>query len=407
MNNAATVKVILYKQKTLSDGGHPIMLQVIKDRKVRRISIGYSAKLSEWDAKNNQPSKRHPLKFELETAISTKVAELKRQVLALDTDNTNYTADTVIHKVKRKASSTSVIKYFDERIEQLKKANSIGNAEVYQLARNVIYTFCNGKEPSFKDINYTWLKRFETECLSRGNKPNTIAHYLRTLRALFNIAAKEKIISRDVYPFTDYQIGKLKASTPKRAIKSEQIQAIGKLDLDKDSRLFRSKMIFMFSFYTVGTNISDIAKLKWSDIIDGKITYNRSKTHKAYRIALNREALAIVEHYRSIQHDAYIFPIYDEAVHITAQQQSDRLHKVTVQTNRDLREIASMCGINEPLTTYVARHSAATILKYNGQGISVIKELLGHSSEQVTQIYLSQFEDKVLDAAVHSLSNND
>lgn len=52
-----------------------------------------------------------------------------------------------------------------------------------------------------------------------------------------------------------------------------------------------------------------------------------------------------------------------------------------------------------PLTTYVARHSWASIAKRSGIPTSVISEGLGHDSEKTTQIYLDSFENNVLDAA--------
>ena len=55
------------------------------------------------------------------------------------------------------------------------------------------------------------------------------------------------------------------------------------------------------------------------------------------------------------------------------------------------------------LTTYVARHSYATILKRAGVSISIISESLGHSSERVTQIYLDGFENSQIDRAMKNL----
>ena len=55
------------------------------------------------------------------------------------------------------------------------------------------------------------------------------------------------------------------------------------------------------------------------------------------------------------------------------------------------------------LTTYVARHSYATVLKRSGVPTSIICESLGHSSERVTQIYLDSFENKQLDEAMKNL----
>ncbi|MCG8688097.1 MAG: tyrosine-type recombinase/integrase, partial [Desulfobacterales bacterium] len=48
-------------------------------------------------------------------------------------------------------------------------------------------------------------------------------------------------------------------------------------------------------------------------------------------------------------------------------------------------------------STYVARHSWATILKRKGISTSMISEGLGHANEQVTQIYLDSFENEALD----------
>jgi integrase len=58
-----------------------------------------------------------------------------------------------------------------------------------------------------------------------------------------------------------------------------------------------------------------------------------------------------------------------------------------------------MAGLSIPLTTYVSRHSWATIAKRQGVPTAVISEGLGHETERTTQIYLDSFENDVLDAA--------
>lgn len=44
--------------------------------------------------------------------------------------------------------------------------------------------------------------------------------------------------------------------------------------------------------------------------------------------------------------------------------------------NRSLKEIGIACGIEAPLTSYVARHSYATIAKYKGVPTAIISEAL-------------------------------
>ena len=55
------------------------------------------------------------------------------------------------------------------------------------------------------------------------------------------------------------------------------------------------------------------------------------------------------------------------------------------------------------LTTYVARHSQATVMKRAGVSTSVIREIMGHSSERVTQIYLDSFDNEQIDCAMKTL----
>lgn len=55
------------------------------------------------------------------------------------------------------------------------------------------------------------------------------------------------------------------------------------------------------------------------------------------------------------------------------------------------------------MTTYVARHSFATILKNSGVNISLISEMLGHTDLKTTQIYLDSFDNKQMDAAMSNL----
>ncbi len=403
MKNSASVKATLYIHKTLKNGQHPIILQIIKDRKVRKISIGYSAKKEEWDFAGDKPSKKHPLRKELEAIISMKMASLSKQVLALEMQTNNYTAETVVKKVKRKKSATSVFGYFDEVIAGLKKNNRIGNADIYQTCRNVLSTYSPNKDLAFFEIDYSFLNKLENSWRQKGWMDSSISTYMRTLRALFNRAIKEDIIDLNVYPFRIYKIGKLNTVTQKRALNRKQITAIEKLKLPKETAIWHAKNIFLFSYYTMGTNFVDIANLTKSNISKDQLQYTRTKTHKLYNTPLHPKAKEIANYYLSVQTDKYIFPIYSETAHKTAQQKANRLHKVLQRVNKNLKTIAEMAKIPETLTTYVARHSAATILKREGISTSKIKDLLGHETEEITQVYLDGFENAELTTAVNLL----
>lgn len=64
--------------------------------------------------------------------------------------------------------------------------------------------------------------------------------------------------------------------------------------------------------------------------------------------------------------------------------------------NRYLKRLGELLHIATPLTTYVARHSWATIAKNEGVPVSIISEGLGHTSEKTTRIYLDSFTNDTM-----------
>ena len=176
-------------------------------------------------------------------------------------------------------------------------------------------------------------------------------------------------------------------------------------------RLQLAKDLFLFSYYCGGINFVDIAMLKWVNIgtdMDEKprLTYTRQKTGGKFSIRLIPHALAILERYkldRTSNPKTYVFPVLNTTLHKTASQIHNRCNKVMGQVNVDLKTIGTGEGITTPLTTYVARHSFATALKRSGVATGIISEAMGHSDERTTQIYLSEFDTDLMDAAFDNL----
>ena len=80
-----------------------------------------------------------------------------------------------------------------------------------------------------------------------------------------------------------------------------------------------------------------------------------------------------------------------------------RKDKVLKKFNKDLKRIGAVCGIEAKITSYVARHSFATNLKQKGVSTDVISEAMGHQNIAITQTYLKELENSVIDDAVDKL----
>jgi site-specific recombinase XerD len=398
----ASIKVVLFTSKTLSNGEHPILLRVIQNRKISYISIGASSTKALWDKEDNLPKKKHPLYKRLLVLIDSKRIEANKLQIELETDNIDLSAKEIKRKLKKTTNSKSVFKYFNDTIENLEKQNRIGYSHVFQSTKNSLVKFCNGKELEFNDISATFLAKYEEGFLNRGVSLNTVFIFMRTLKTLLNNARKENIIKETFNPFKEISFSKYRRiKTKKRAITKEQMRAIAALKYEPETSLFHAKNYFLFSFYNRGINFIDMAFLKWEGIKNNRLIYTRRKTKEQYTMGMLAPAIDILKYYKEIYYDgenSYVFPILNSN-HKTAKSIDDRIHRMLKIVNADLKEIAKKAKIDEKLTTYVARHSYATIMKRSGISTAIISESMGHDSEKTTQIYLDSFESKVLDEA--------
>lgn len=402
-----SVKVILYTSKKLSNGEHPVMLRIIKHRKIKYLSVGFSCSLGLWDKEQQTPKKKHPLYKEAVILIQKKKLEASKLVMELESEEKNLSVAEIKVRLKRdKNTKATLFVYFDDVVERLRKSGQIKTSEVYKDTKRNLEQFTGKIDKQFSEVDAAFVSQFEEYLMSTGKGSNSIYIYLRTLRALINRAIKEEVCPEKYYAFKKFSLGKYaKIKTAKRAITKEDIEKIKGLDLSEHPQLTDARNLFLFSYYCRGMNFTDMVFLKWSNIREGRLNYVRQKTKERFSIGLLAPALEILDHYKaSNRHNkaGFIFPILNEG-HATPTAIYNRKMKMLRKINKDLKEIAKLGKVNAELTTYVARHSFATILKRQGVNTSLISEMLGHDSEKTTQVYLDSFESKVLDEVSQGL----
>jgi len=395
----ATISIILYTSKVLKDGSHPIMLRVTENRKPQYISLGYNATKDQWDLKKQRPTRKHPNKLELDLLINKRIQDAQKQALDGEISNKLVSPVDLLREVKSSRRTISFIDYGFEYCSQLKNQGRIKTAKSYKESIQKMATACNKPTLAFHELNVQLLNSFESGLLKNGVSENSISVYMRSIRAVYNRGISELAIKNLENPFKDYKISKLDNRTVKRAITKDQIKGISDLIVDNQHYISFAKDIFLFSYYCRGINFIDLALLKWDKIQNNRLYYTRSKTGQNFSVALLPPALEILERMKNTPNTGgYIFPILS-AFHDTPQRIENRLTKVMRQVNDSLKEIAKLTNISIPLTTYVARHTYATVLKKSGVSTSVISESMGHATEAITQTYLASFDNEVLDEA--------
>ena len=405
MSNA-TLSVICYKSKTLTNGENPLMLRISKDGKKTYKSLGISVNAKYWSFSKNMPKPNCPDRDKLIKIIINKKAEIQSKILELNANQTDYTASSLINSEDKKFQVKTVEEFYLELIDGYKSQGKCGNRLIYKGSYNSLKVFNKGKlDIPFSDIDISWLSKYEKWLRKKGNKETTISLLFRTLRSTYNKAIQSKCARKSEYPFDDYKINKFDTTTQKRAISKSSILKIKDttpIYNGKSEYKELSKDIFIFSYLCGGINFTDISNLTKDNIVNGRIRYIRQKTGKIISIGISEEAEAIISKYES-ESNSYLFPILDKSIHKTPQQKQNRIHKILVKVNSNLKELAKQIGMEENLTTYVARHSFASVLKKSGTSLALISEALGHSDIATTQIYLDSFDNEQIDEAMKSL----
>ena len=400
----ASIDVILYTSKVLKSGEHPIMVRLIKDRKSKYISVGVGCSKDLWDSKKNLPSKKHPLSKELIIKIEKTKTDAKRLLMKFEDEKLDFSSEEFTKKLKNQTKKTTVYQFLETVIAELLKADKVGNSNVYKSLRDVLLRFRNRKDFTFSELDGSFLRKFEQDLRERGLQEISMSVHFRTLRALYNRAVVEDYARKESNPFQEFKVSKFSMKTKKRAIKKDDIKRIALLNIEKESRLYDAQNVFLYSYYCSGINISDMIELQWKDIINNEfMDYERNKTHQRQLVKLLPPAIEILAYYRKFSLGDFVFPFLDKTKHISAIQIKNLIKKINKQINEDLKIIAEMAAIDISLTTYVARHTFATVLKRSGVGTSKISELMGHGDEKTTQIYLDEFENEELYEATLNL----
>jgi len=389
----ASVNIHLDKHKKKTDGSHPVVLQIIKDRKKKVIFLGHYVKDEHWDFDKNLPTSRHPNSTRLKNIIRGKLIGADKIILDFEDKKKPFTVEDIANRLKSTEKSDMFFAYGDKTVEKLKELKQIGNSKIYDSTIAIFKEFRSDKDISLKHIDRKMLESFREFLIKRGCKINTISVYLRTLRAIYNRAVKENAVSEELYPFKNLKIPSEK--TKKRAIRKEDIDKIIGLDLSGRKDLDYARDLFLFSFYLRGISFVDITYLKVKDIVGGRVYYTRRKTGQKFSIKITDKSWAVIKKYNNLKDmDSYIFPI------LKRQDNEFLDYRNAIRLlNKKLKKISKQAKLPEPISTYTARHSWATIAKRSGIPTAIISEGLGHDSEETTQIYLDSFENDVLDKA--------
>jgi integrase len=249
------------------------------------------------------------------------------------------------------------------------------------------------------------LRKYEAWLHQHDLKGNSKSNYFRTLRATYNRAIGDGVADASMYPFKNmlnprgFQISRMETKTIKRAISADELKKVIEYPTKPLTRLHDAKMYFLFMLITRGMNFTDLSHLTKANIINKQLVYTRAKTRHTQQaiIEILPQMAEIIEYFKTHPETTdHLFPILNSKAHTDEKKIKDRIRTRLKRINKQLKSLSELAGVSVKITTYTARHSWATLAKMTGESESLISEGLLHDNVKTTQIYLMQFENKLI-----------
>ena len=412
MKMMTSVKFKLNKNRLLKNGTYPLVVQVIHLRSKSWIYTPY--RLVEDVFNELTQTAKYVKGVNTKHLVGTINAELRKMKGCLDdimsdlSESGDFTVRQIVDRYRlqqegeKPSRSNELLGYMHQRIEEKTRMKKDGIAAAYKSTMRSLAKFINHSRVYLKDVNCRFVDKYIIYLASDGVKQNTINFYLRNFSAMYNHAVEQGYLAKGDDPFANVTIRV--EETDKRALSKEELIKIADADLSACSEeICRARDIFMFSYYTFGMSFIDIMSLKKENVAYGDMNYlcySRTKTHQLLRVPILEHIQSYLDKYSS--NSDYLFAFAEPKTPDAFYKHYQHELGVTI---RALKKLGILLGMKSSLTTYVARHTFATLARDAGNAYSLIGCGLGHTTEETTRIYLKNFELRSLTDLGYSVVN--
>lgn len=404
----ATLKTVLHT-KTDAKGNKEfrLALRLTVNRKRSYYYLGQKVEPKFWDLQGEKVKSSHTRHKQLNRLIRKKYDEIEDVIFEMETSKQNYTAKQIIDSIRKNTKRLSFFELADEHIEDLINANNHNRSISDRSKLNRIKEFAKKRNFEFEEIDENLLKKLKIYLrTTSGLSERSVMNIFVMIRLLYNKAISRKIVDRKFYPFGKDKIKIKYPQTIKIGLDEHEIRKIEELDLDPRTAVWHTRNVFLFSFYLAGIRISDVLRMRWSDIVAERLYYKMSKNDKADSLKLPEPVIKILSHYQVDKKNKYdyIFPELKTIPINDSKAIYSRIKTSIKRLNKNLTVIADLAEIDKKITNHIARHSFGNIA---GDKVSpqMLQKLYRHTHLSTTIGYQGNFIHKNADEALNAIIN--
>lgn len=402
---SASAKIVLRKKPNVY-GLYPLAIRITKNRRSTFKNVGHYIDIEDWDGKNLEVKRSHPNAEGLNNLLSSKLSDVRKGLIRLQTEDKDASARQIKAEIYKPTSSLTFFDYADEHLQALEAEEKINRHSADSAWIGFILKYSKTRHLTFQEIDDRFLRKFKIYLKGPSELSETSAMNVMVLiRLLYNRAIKDKVISKELYPFG---IGKFKIKFPETVKIGLNQQEIKKLLMtDNLSDIERHSLnVWLYSFYFAGMRVSDVLFTRWSQIYDGRLHYRMGKNSKLLSLNIPDKVAKILEEYvfEKSSDDDFIFPEMRKADLTNAKDIYNKKKTATKKFNDNLKSIMKKAGINKKVTMHIARHSFGNIA---GDSIHplMLQKLYRHSDLKTTINYQANFIHKEADEALNRVLN--
>jgi site-specific recombinase XerD len=408
----STVKIVL-RQKPSKDGRLPLCLRITKDRKTSFIHLGYSLNEQDWDAQKCRVKKSHPNSVRMNNFLAKKFSDALDGALELDGKKLHTSAKAVRNRIKPSTGATFVPQA-QSFLDSLKAGGKYNQYTSDKPRIEHFKDFLDQQDIAFTDITVGLLERFKNYLKTLETKSGTklsertIVNHMVVLRSVYAHARKNGVITKEQSPFGENGIKIKFPDSIKVGLTADEVRKLEEIEL-KDVVQHHARNLWLFSFYFAGMRVSDVFRMKWSDIQNDRLHYSMGKNNKGGSLKIPDKAQKILRQYEKLREnrDDLIFPELKECNLEDKFKTQRTIAFKTSATDKCLRtHVAKAANIDKKLTMHIARHTFGNI---SGDKISIqmLQKLYRHSSITTTIGYQGNFIHKDADDALDSVLSFD
>ena len=407
--NFATSSIVLDKRIQKNDGTYAIKLRITHNRIQRYYPLNYYFTMEDWD----RLILKNPRKEYREVKIQLNEMQHKANTVIKNLVQFSFANFEKIYnqnEIKNEDVFTLLDEYKNRLIKEKRQSSADTFAWTIASLKNY-HTDEKTKKLFLSEVTKEFLQSYEEWMLENNKSISTVGIYLRNVRTILNEAIEQGALPKDAYPFGERKYQIPSSRNVKKALPMSSIQAIVNYT-PRSASEERARDLWLFTYLCNGINVKDLAKLKIRNVTADTITFVRSKSERSTKkdlkpivVVMMPEIKSVIEKwsYSTGQANDFVFHMLDGKE--SPKLEISRIKQATKTINKYMKRIGFELGIKTKLTTYVARHSFATVLKRSGAPIQFISESLGHKNIKTTENYLDSFEHSMKEKFQKELLN--